>query len=118
MKQSEGVKYDFTLNSKQLFETTEQKGFGLIKASELSRKFNVDNRCYKAREAVYFLKGNISSLAAKNTKHNACVGYVIPVIKYASPACFANKIESKQNLSKGKQLSGSWAFGIRAINKD
>ena len=59
IKQKEGVKHVFTLISKQLSETTEQKDFGLIMASKLSWKPNVDTRCKKVWKAFYFLKRNI-----------------------------------------------------------
>ena len=36
IKQKEGVKHDFTSNSKQFFEATEQKDLGLLRASNLS----------------------------------------------------------------------------------
>ena len=64
IKQKEGVKHDFTLSLKQFSETTEQKDLGLIMASKLSWKPNVDKRCNKAWKAFYFLRRNISSLAA------------------------------------------------------
>ena len=86
IKQKEGVKHHFTLNSKQLSETTEQKYLGLIMASVLSWKPNVDNRCNKAWKVFYFLERNKLCVAAKNTKLNAYIGYVIPVLSYASPA--------------------------------
>ena len=64
-------------------------------APKLSWKLNADQRCKKAWKAFYFLKRNISPLASKDTKLNAYVGYVIPVISYASPTWFANKTETK-----------------------
>ena len=51
IKQKESVKDDFTLNSKQLSEKTEQKDFGLIMARKLSWKPNVSNRCTKSWKA-------------------------------------------------------------------
>ena len=39
----------------------------------------------KAWKVFYFLKRNISSLAAKYTALNAYVGYVTPLVSYASP---------------------------------
>ena len=66
IKQKEGLKHDFTLNSKQLSVTTAQKDLGLIMASKLSWKPNVENRCNEAWKGFHFLKRNIS-LAAKNT---------------------------------------------------
>ena len=51
IKQKEGVKNDFTLNSKQLSETIERKFLGLTIAIKLSWKPNVDKRCDKAWKA-------------------------------------------------------------------
>ena len=85
----------FTLNSKCLSLKSEQKDLGIIMVPKLSWKLNADKRCKKAWKAFYFLKRNISPLASKDTKLNAYVGYVIPVISYASPTWFANKTETK-----------------------
>ena len=65
-------------------------------ASKLSWKLNVDKRFKKAWKVFYFLKRTISSLAAKNTKLNAYVGYVIPVINYASPVGLRTKLKVKK----------------------
>ena len=51
IKRKEGVKHGFTLNSKQVSETTARKDLGLLIASKLSWKPNVDNRCNKAWKA-------------------------------------------------------------------
>ena len=53
-KQKEGVKNDFTLNSKQLSETIEQKFLGLTVAIKLSWQPNVDKRFNKAWKSFYF----------------------------------------------------------------
>ena len=80
IKQEECVKHAFTLNSKQLSETNEQKDLGLTMTSKLSWKPNVDNRFNKPWKAFFFLIGKVSSPAAKNTKLNAHVEYVILAI--------------------------------------
>ena len=53
-KQKGGVKNDFTLNSKQLSETIEQKFLGLTVAIKLSWQPNVDKRFNKAWKSFYF----------------------------------------------------------------
>ena len=76
-------------------------------ASKLSWKPNVENRCNKAWKAFYFLKRYIYSPAAKNTKLNSYVGYVIHVIIYVSTAWFVNKTESKE-IERVQSKATSW----------
>ena len=76
-------------------------------ATKLSWKANIKKRCSKAWKAFYFLKRNISNLASQTTKLNAYVGYVIPVISYASQAWFANKTESK-DIERIQRKATSW----------
>ena len=76
-------------------------------ATKLSWKANIKKRCSKAWKAFYFLKRNISNLASQTKKLNAYVGYVIPVISYASQAWFANKTESK-GIERIQRKATSW----------
>ena len=99
--------HSFILNSKTLSNKSEQKDLGIIMATKLSWKANMKKRCSKAWKAFYFLKRNISNLASQTTKLNAYVGYVIPVISYASQAWFGNKTESK-DIERIQRKATSW----------
>ena len=99
--------HSFILNSKTLSSKSEQKYLGIIMATKLSWKANKKNRCSKAWKAFYFLKRNMSNLASQATKLNAYVGYVIPVIGYASQAWFAIKTESK-DIERIQIIATSW----------
>ena len=99
--------HSFILNSKTLSNKSEQKDLGIIMATKLSWKANIKKRCSKAWKAFCFLKRNISNLASQTTKLNAYVGYVIPVISYASQAWFANKTESK-DIERIQRKATSW----------
>ena len=87
-------------------------------APKLSWKLNADQRCKKAWKAFYFLKRNISPLASKDTKLNAYVGYVIPVISYASSTWFANKTETK-SIENIQRKATKWILNssIKSYNK-
>ena len=95
VKQKQNSEYHFQLNSKFLEGKFEQKDLGVIMSAKLSWRANSLKRCKKASKAFYFLKRNVSVLANTRTKLNAYVGYVIPVISYASMVWFVNKTECK-----------------------
>ena len=72
---SKGVKLG-TVNS--------QKDLGVIMTKNISWNENIKRRTGKAWRAFFNLKRNISCYANLETKLNAYVGYVVPVISYAS----------------------------------
>ena len=68
--------------SKQLSKITERKDLALTMASKVSWKPSVNNMCNKTWKSFYVLKRNTSSLADKNTKPNAYVGFEKLVIDF------------------------------------
>ena len=96
VKQQQNSEYHFQLNSKFLESKFEQKDLGVIISAKLSWRANSQKPCKKASKAFYFLKRNVSVLANTRTKLNAYVGFVKPVLSYASMVWFVNKTECKE----------------------
>ena len=84
---SKGVKLG-TVNS--------QKDLGVIMTKNISWNENIKRRTGKAWRAFFNLKRNISCYANLETKLNAYVGYVVPVISYASQVWYPSKTEMRE----------------------
>ena len=56
------------------------------------------------------MKRNISDLSSKITKLNAYVGYVLPILTYASQAGMPNKT-NKQELERIQKFATNWILG-------
>ena len=80
-----------------------------------SWRANSLKRCKKASKAFYFLKRNVSVLANTRTKLNAYVGYVIPVISYASMVRFVNKTECKK-VERIQNKATAWILSSWEMN--
>ena len=106
----QGQSNQLFLNKRPVASKTEQKDLGIIMSRKLSWKSNIQKRCRKATRAFYFLKRNTSVLANTRTKLNAYVGYVMPIISYASMTWFANKTESKE-IERIQKRATSWIIG-------
>ena len=82
-----------------------------------SWRANSLKRWKKASKAFYFLKQNVSDLANTRKKLNAYVGYVIPVISYASMVWFVNKTECKVERIQKKATTwilSSWEMSYKS----
>ena len=74
-----------TNSDSDVLETVEaQKDLGVIISRNLSWSDNCSMRISKAWGAFYFLKRNCSTTSNIYTKLNGYIGYVVPVISYAS----------------------------------
>ena len=98
---------NISLNSKILQEKTQQKDLGLIMSKKINWKANAKRRCRKAWKSYYFLKRNMSAIASVKTKLNGYVGYVVPVVSYASQAWKPNKTEAKE-IEKIQKRATAW----------
>ena len=93
----------------------EQKDLGVIISAKLSWRANSLKRCNKASKAFYFLKRNVSVLASLRTELNAYVGYVIPVISYASMVWFVNKTDCKE-VERIQKKATAWILSSWEMN--
>ena len=84
-----------------------QKDLGVIMSSNLSWAGNCRKRVSMAWRSFYYVKRNISPIANVTTKLNGYVGYVVPVLTYASEVWFPSKLESKA-LEKVQKTATKW----------
>ena len=115
VKQQQNSEYHFQLNSKFQESKFEQKNLGVIISAKLSWRANSLKRYKKASKAFYFLKQNVSVLANTRTKLNAYMGYVIPVISYASMVWFVNKTECKE-VERIQKKATAWILSSWEMN--
>ena len=100
-----------TNSDSDVLETVEaQKDLGIIISRNLSWSDNCSMRISKAWRAFYFLKRNCSTTSNIYTKLNGYIGYVVPVISYASQTWYPSKIEQKQ-LERVQRKATSWMCG-------
>ena len=76
-------------------------------SKKISWKTNAESRRRKAWKSYYFLKRNISAIASVKTKVNGYVGYVVPVVSYASQIWKPNKTEAKE-IEKIQKRATAW----------
>ena len=69
-------------------------------SNKLSWIADSQRRCQKDSKAFYLLKCYVSVLSSFRTKQNAYVGYVMPVISYASMVWFVNKRKELERIQK------------------
>ena len=76
----------------------------------LSWSANCQLRTTKAWKAFYTLKRNVSSRTSMETKLNAYIGYVVPVLTYASQVWYPSKTDMK-SIEKIQQKATKWICG-------
>ncbi|XP_075248360.1 uncharacterized protein LOC142341320 [Convolutriloba macropyga] len=87
-----------------------QKHLGVVMSRNLSWSANCQLRTTKAWKAFYTLKRNVSSRTSMETKLNAYIGYVVPVLTYASQVWYPSKTDMK-SIEKIQQKATKWICG-------
>ena len=87
-----------------------QKDLGVVMSRNLSWSANCQLRTTKAWKAFYTLKRNVSSRTSMETKLNAYIGYVVPVLTYASQVWYPSKTDMK-SIEKIQQKATKWICG-------
>ena len=95
---------------------SQQKDLGLIISRNLSWSDICSQKKTKARRSFWFLKRNCSHKANPVTKLNAYVGYVVPVLTYASQVGNASKTDLK-SLERVQRKATAWICGNDADYK-
>ena len=89
-----------------------QKDLVVIMSSNLSWAENSRKRVSKGWRSFYALKRNISPVANMPTKLFAFIGYVVPVLTYASQVWYPSKLESKA-LERVQKTANKWIRSSR-----
>ena len=87
-----------------------QKDLGVVMSRNLSWSANCQRRTTKAWKSFYTLKRNISSRTSMERKMNACKGYIVPVLTYASQVCYPSKTDMK-SIEKIQHKDTKWICG-------
>ena len=87
-----------------------QKNLGVVLSRNLSWSANCQRRTTKAWKTFYTLKRNVSSRTSMKTKLNAYIGYVVPVLTYASQIWYPSKTDMR-SIEKIQHKATKWICG-------
>ena len=89
-----------------------QKDLGVIMSSNLSGAEKCRKRVSKGWISFFALKRNVSPFANLPTKLYGFIGYVVPVLTYASQVWYPSKLESKA-LDRVQKTATKWICSSR-----
>ena len=96
-----------------------QKGLGVVMSRNLPWSASCQRRTTKAWKAFQTLKQNVSSGTSMETKLNAYIGYVVPVLTYASQFWYPSKADMRSiEKIEGHEVDMRWKRRIASKTRN
>ena len=87
-----------------------QEELRLMVYCKLTRNDNCSGRATKAIKAFYQINRSLFHKCTIQAKLNACTGYLVPIVTYASQALFQSRANMEQ-IKREQKLATKWILG-------